>query len=105
MMTYLVSQRTGSIGGVAVDASQQASWFSICSVLIAPFQASYTIHSFKNLATLGCIGIVAQSPVNTQHNRGLFGVNFAAINPQSTVSAQANRGFSARTFAAIGGAV
>ncbi|MEG4031878.1 hypothetical protein QUA15_26960, partial [Microcoleus sp. Pol8_C1] len=59
IMTYLVSQRTRCIGAVAVDASQQASWFSICSVPIAPFQASYTIHSFKNLATLGCIGIVA----------------------------------------------
>ncbi|MEG4087545.1 hypothetical protein [Microcoleus sp. POL10_C6] len=62
-------------------------------------------HKFQEPAKPCYQPIVPQSPLNTQHNRGLFGVSFAAINPQSTVSAQANRGFSAVGFEAIGGAV
>jgi hypothetical protein len=109
MMTYLVSQRTRSIGAVAVGASLLASLRVICSGLIEQILNSSTTHrathKFQEPAKPCYQPILPQTPVNTQHNRGLFGVSFAAINPQSTVSAQANRGFSAGTFAAIGGAV
>jgi hypothetical protein len=84
-MTYLVSQRTRSIGAVTVAASLFASLRDICSGSIARSQNSDTTHSFQNPnpVNLGCIGIVPQSPA----------------------SAQANRGFSAPTFEAIGGAL
>jgi hypothetical protein len=82
---------------------------AICSGAIKQILNSSTthraIHKFQEPAKPCYQPILPQTPVNTQHNRGLFGVSFAAINPQSTVSAQANRGFSAGTFAAIGGAV
>lgn len=83
-MTYLVSQRTCSIGAVAVRASLLASLRVICSVPIAHSRNSYTIHSFKNLATLGCIGIVA------------------ALGSFSQVVSKFEQ-VSASTFAAIGG--
>lgn len=109
MMTYLVSQRTRSIGAVAVGASLLASLRAICSGAIEQILNSYTthraIHKFQEPAKPCYQPILLQNPVNTQHNRGLFGVSFAAINPQSTVSAQANQGFSTGTFEAIGGAV
>lgn len=78
---------------------------AICSGAITHSRNSYTTHKFQEPAKPCYQPILPQTPVNTQHNRGLFGVSFAAINPQSTVSAQANRGFSAPTFEAIGGAV
>lgn len=108
-MTYLVSQCTRSIGAVTVGASLLACLRVICSGSIARSRNSYTTHrathKFQEPAKPCYQPILPQSPLNTQHNRGLFGATFAAINPQSTVSAQANRGFSAGTFAAIGGAV
>lgn len=94
---------------LTVGASLRASSFPICSGLIARFQNSDTTHrathKFQEPAKPCYQPILPQTPVNTQHNRGFFGVSFAAINPQSTVSAQANWGFSAGTFAAIGGGV
>ncbi|WP_333202787.1 hypothetical protein [Microcoleus sp. S28C3] len=108
MMTYLVSQRTCSIGAVAVGASLLASLRVICSGAIEQILNSSATdratHKFQEPAKPCYQPIVPQSPLNTQHNRGLFGVSFAAINPQSTVSARANRGFSAVGFEAIGDA-
>ena len=106
MMTYLVSQRTRSIGAVTVGASLLASLRVIYSGSIAHSRNSDTTHSFKKPANLGCIAILPHSPQNTIRNRGFSDVGFEAINPQSTVSAQANRGFSAVEFeTVIGGAV
>jgi hypothetical protein len=90
-----------------VDASLLASLRVICSGTIARPRNSDTTHrathKFQEPAKPCYQPILPQSPLNTQHNRGLFGISFAAINPQSPVSAQANRGFSAPTFEAIGG--
>jgi len=107
IMSHLVSRNTRPIGDVAVNASLRASSFPICSGSIAHSRNSYATHrathKFQKPANPCYQPILPQTPVNTQHNRGLFGVSFAAINPQSPVSAQANRGFSAPTFEAIGG--
>ena len=104
IMTYIVSQRTRSIGAVTVGASLLASLRDICSGLIARSQNFYTTHrathKFQEPAKPCYQPILPQTPVNTQHNRGFFGVSLVT---QSTVSAQANRGFSAPTFEAIGG--
>jgi len=109
IMTYIVSQRTRSIGAVTVGASLLASLRDICSGLIARSQNFYTTHrathKFQEPAKPCYQPILPHSSQNTQHNRGLFGISFAAINPQSTVSAQANRGFSAVGFGTTGGAV
>lgn len=105
MMTYLVSQRTRSIGAVAFRASLLASLRVICSGAIEQILNSDTTHRFQEPAKPCINSILPQSPVNTQHNRGLFGVSFEAINPQSSVNTQANRGFSAVGFEVIGGAV
>jgi hypothetical protein len=82
---------------------------AICSGAIEQILNSSTTHrathKFQEPAKPCYQPILPQNPVNTQHNRGLFGVSFAAINSQFTVSAQANRGFSAGTFAVIGGAM
>ena len=83
---------------------------AICSGSIEQILNSSTTHrathKFQEPAKPCYQPILPQSPVNTQHNRGLFGISFAAINPQSPVSAQANRGFFAVGFeTAIGGGV
>lgn len=109
IMTYIVSQRTRSIGAVTVGASLLASLRVICSGSIPRFQNSDTTHrathKFQEPAKPCYQPILPHSPQNTQHNRGLFGVGGAAINPQFPVNTQANRGFSAGTFeTAIGGA-
>ncbi|MEG4025516.1 hypothetical protein [Microcoleus sp. S13C4] len=101
-MTHFVSQRTRSIGAVAVGASLRASLRVICSGAIEQILNAYTTHSGEDPAKPCADLILPQTPVNTRHNRGFLGVSLVA---QSTKSAQANRGFSAVGFeAAIGGA-
>ncbi|MBD1825946.1 hypothetical protein H6F71_00245 [Microcoleus sp. FACHB-61] len=69
------------------------------------FKNASSQKNFFKSGNLGYHSILPQSPVNTQYNRGLFGVGGAAINPQFPVNTQANRGFSAGTFeTTIGGA-
>ena len=88
IMTYLVSQRTRSIGAVTVGASLLASLRVICSGSIARSQNFDTTHRATHKF---------QEPAKPCYQ---------PILPQSPISAQANRGFSAPTFeAAIGGGV
>ena len=75
-MTYLVSQRTRSIGAVTVGASLLASLRVICSCSIKRVRIFDTTHSFTKSSNLGCNLILPQSPQNTTLNRGFFAVGF-----------------------------
>lgn len=81
IMTYLVSQRTRSIGAVTVGASALASLRVICSGTIARSRNSYqkVTHKFQEPAKPCYQPILPQSPLNTQDNRGLFGATFEEI--------------------------
>lgn len=79
-----------------VGASQQASSSPICSGSITLSQNSYTTHRFKNLATLGCIGIVA-ALVKFEQVLSKISQVLTDLNKFEQVSAP--------TFEAIGGAV
>lgn len=89
-MTHTVLRNTRFFGAVAVGASQQASWFSICSVPIERRQASYTTHRVEKSCNLGYIAIVAALGNFSQDNS-------ASLDKFEQVSAP--------TFEAIGGAV
>ena len=79
MMTYLVSQRTRSIGAVTVGASLLASSLPSCSGSIEQILNYDATHSFQESAKPCINPILSQSPLNTQANRGLFGAAFGAI--------------------------
>ena len=78
IMTYLVSQRTRSIGAVTVGASLLASLRVICRGSIKRVRIFDTTHSFTKSSNLGCNLILPQSPQNTTTNRGFSAVGFEA---------------------------
>ncbi|MEG5001245.1 hypothetical protein [Microcoleus sp. B4-D4] len=63
----------------AVDASLLASLCAICSGAIEQILSLSATYRFQKPAKLCYISILPQTPVNTKHNRGLFGVTFEAI--------------------------
>ena len=82
-MTYLALKSTRCINVVAVGANLLASLFASslpsCSGSIEQILSFDATHRFQESAKPYNNSILPQSPLNTQHNRGLFGTAFAAI--------------------------